>query len=213
MRVYLFLISFFCILGILGCNSQEESDSCEDVETPAPRTSQVTSIIPFSKALVEFQNEGDVKTDFVSTPISYSQYVIQVELLISLKNRGLGKLWHWLDNLFLPTVHACVLLPETVMEDRIVDIDIVSNLDYDADHPAGTSLKDIFTIFDKTQDNNSPENLQDYLKAPPIPSQERFYLFLKKPPATSDSFQFTITYQLERQTYEGTTTSVQISVD
>lgn len=84
--------------------------------------------------------------------------------------------------------------------DRILDILIVSNQDYDAQHPAGSNLKDLFTVRDMATDTSASvsaypsfQSLFSYA----FVENEILFLVPKAAPQNNNKHTINITYVLE----------------
>lgn len=106
-----------------------------------------------------------------------------------------------------------------VLYRQSIGLDIISDTDYDATHPAGTSLNDIFTCLYQCADNmlnppyNNKKTAEQELSTPNLPCyyfKENMTVFNEKkptlivfnfhltptvPPATTSTHRFTVTYK------------------
>lgn len=79
---------------------------------------------------------------------------------------------------------------EPYSEERIADIIITANQDFDASHPMGSNLADVFYV--NRGANNSSFTVEEYIKTKP--RIEDLDFFLVSAPRIQKKFQFTITY-------------------
>ncbi|MBR9861561.1 hypothetical protein GYB22_12620 [bacterium] len=98
----------------------------------------------------------------------------------------------------LPGVYADdPVISQPQSKERILDIQISSNADYDSDHPAGTDLSDLFYIEVLSDLHGEPtferEAISKYTTGDQPPFREALF-YLNKAPETEGFHQFTITY-------------------
>lgn len=101
---------------------------------------------------------------------------------------------NWNFNMF-QTLHACD--PQAVTDERIDDIIITSSSDYDAEHPAGTDLADLFDMvyfYRKNIGVSLKFSLEEYLDSSPMVTEYEWMLFLNKQPDMPGFFDFNIKY-------------------
>ncbi len=87
-----------------------------------------------------------------------------------------------------PSAYACSP-PEPYSDEKITDIIIISNEDYDETHPAGTDLKDLFEV---QSSNGNRSTVSEYLQKQP--KIEYIEFKLAKAPEEKKTHTFTITY-------------------
>ncbi|MDJ1502327.1 DUF5034 domain-containing protein [Xanthocytophaga agilis] len=98
------------------------------------------------------------------------------------------------------TLMACDPLPNghEGSKEKISTIQIISNQDFDTEHPAGTDLADLFLIkkmgFYNSWSEDVAVNLRTYSNGQPSP-ELAYTLWLAKPPVSSKKHIFTITYE------------------
>lgn len=91
-----------------------------------------------------------------------------------------------------PSAYACSPV-EPYTEERITDIVITADVDFDDTHPAGSDLKDFFEITPFM--SGSIASITEYLDRKPF--VENAYLQLVKSPDVSKDIRFTVTYHFE----------------
>jgi hypothetical protein len=95
-------------------------------------------------------------------------------------------------------------------KERIEDIQITSNRDFDEAHLAGSSLNDLF-LLDYSSGAEEETELTEFLQTSPRAMQYDFILILKRKPNKSFIHQFTIKYShTDGETFEETTKTVKL---
>ncbi len=99
----------------------------------------------------------------------------------------------WNFNMF-QTLHACDIIHST--DERIDSIVIVSSTDYDAQHPAGTNLEDLFdaALINRGDREYERSTLVQYIYSNPMVPDNRIILFLNKQPDIPGLFEFNVKY-------------------
>lgn len=91
-----------------------------------------------------------------------------------------------------PSAYACSPV-EPYTEERITDIIITSDVDFDETHPAGSDLKDYFEVYPYLSGNAA--TVSEYLNREP--NIENVQLHLNTAPDDTKNITFTITYHFE----------------
>jgi len=94
------------------------------------------------------------------------------------------------------TAYACDPIPATT-NDRITDIEIIADQDYDDSHPKGSNLAEYFDVVVTYHHTNTYEikhDLVDYLGRKPI-VPDRLVLILKVKPKQNTRLRFTLNYK------------------
>jgi hypothetical protein len=91
----------------------------------------------------------------------------------------------------LPQAFACSPREGQIL-DRIENIKITCNKDFDELHPAGTDLKMLFVVLADAPYSSSTEiiSMSEFLTMKKM--YEKFYFLLKSPPSNSDDFEFRV---------------------
>ena len=96
---------------------------------------------------------------------------------------------------FVKSAYACDPIPSTT-EDRITNIKITANRDYDDSHPKGSNLADYFDVIYSYHHTNTIDQKQDLLKyiakKPIVP--DYMVLILNKKPKYDNQFKFVFSY-------------------
>lgn len=91
------------------------------------------------------------------------------------------------DFSFVNTAYACTPPIQNLdFQGAVKEVQIFADRDYDADHPAGSNIIDVFEKRDSNLNTAAPSNYKKY--------QWLHYYDLVKIPAKRDTFQFTIRY-------------------
>ena len=111
------------------------------------------------------------------------------------------------------SAYACSVPPEPFSDEVILDIQITSDTDFDAGHPAGSNLADLFSIafLQLTRYNEFRQiALEDFILLERNAVDE-LILILEAQPEQTGAFQFTVNYTQEGErltAYEYTTPTV-----
>lgn len=96
-----------------------------------------------------------------------------------------------------PTTELYACSPvEPTTDDKIIDIEITTNIDFSDDYPEGTNLAGLFDIVITDWYRGiyaSQYDLKEYLKTTPFVTQE-MTLVLKHAPQATDEYRFTVKY-------------------
>lgn len=124
--------------------------------------------------------------EYISDSILYSD--LSINLYFS------GQHYSTLEKTFdlFPVAYACSPV-EPYTEEKITNISITSDVDFDETHPAGSELKDFFEVLPYLSGNAA--TVSEYLSRQP--NVENAQLRLTKAPDEKKKISFTITYSFE----------------
>ncbi len=111
---------------------------------------------------------------------------------------------------FIPTAIACSP-KDPRWEEEIADIQVISNNDFNASFPAGSTINNIIQVQpNNTQVSFSSIALSEFISKQPK-ANDQIILMLKQPPSVSSEQSFTVIYKLTNgEQYERTTLNVVI---
>lgn len=134
-------------------------------------------------------------TDLLEPEVIYSQFVMVVTARMTGYFSSAEQL-HFSN--FINTALACSPLERT-SDELLVGIEVVSNSDYDTDHPAGSDLSkliDVVVLEDINEFNQLKIDLSEFLEnKSTIPFE--IALLLKSPPDVSQEFEFIVNYHID----------------
>ena len=117
---------------------------------------------------------------------------------------------------FINTAYACSPKPPTT-DDKITNIEIFSDNDFNADNLSGANLAALFdvTVFEEFSSNSVKYDLNEYIATEPTVPRD-LHLTLKKPPTSTSSHAFQVKYYQngkDLNDFKFTTDSVEIRAE
>lgn len=182
MKKIIFLFGFFVVLAIFSA-----LHSCKKFGSSCGRNERFEDYKFFANTISGWIGTGFYYNEKIQTDSIY-QYNILI-FRISFSGHRYGCNYPVLD--FFQSAYACSP-PDLYSEEKITDIIITSDEDYDETHPAGTDLRNLFEVNSRS---NGILNIDEYLSIQP--NIEDVELKLLKAPETEKTFTFTVTYYFE----------------
>ena len=202
MRIIKILLTFIFINLTASCSYS--GNTC-DGETPPP-----TKIVNIDGnynvneyRIVSFDNARGIEYGNISTQVLYSEYAVSVNMRInSHVKREPSRKYTFLDFLLKP-VYACSFAQHYVTDVPIVSINIISDQDFDASHPAGVSLNDYFNIYHLPERQRlENKSISEFVTNSPNAPVE-FTLYISSPPDTDGFHNFSASFVLDNgMTYD-----------
>jgi len=175
---------FILLIGLISC------DKCG----PFPDKLKVIGLDwhIYNAVYSEDADEKLILSEIINDTVDYNSYSIFItpitETYFTTVQRN--KPFEWTN-----TAYACSPITPTT-DDRIDSILIITNIDFDATHPAKSDLSQLFDIVVYDQANKiyyKKFTMNDYISTKPYVPNE-MTLILNAPPSLTMSFDFTVKY-------------------
>jgi len=197
-KIKIFIVSYFLFLaiGVISCN-----DNCGGNY----KNRYNITAINWEEIKVESIN-GDYLTYTLENEVNFNEYAIS---MLPLKNYYSAAI----DFSVISKSYACSPVAPTT-NDKITNIEVVTNNNFDTTHLEGSDISDFFNIVSYSP-NFQESNITNFLDLNHN-QLDSFMLVLKKAPLESGEMNFTVKITLdanELEYYEFTTNSITITND
>lgn len=192
------------IIGIVSCDN---STDCG----PFPDKFKLTGITLILKE--SHNSDGDSFQYITNDSVVYSKFTITIlPQTKSYYSSNINKPLFGIVN----SAYACSPSRPPTTDEKIENIEIICNKDFDSSHSAGNNLADIFDIIikDYHKFNYEKYDLIEFLSQNPVSTEPDIYLVLKAPPEKTGEFEFTIKYTqdgIDFDYFEKTTNKIVIT--